>query len=688
MPMCDCHGTAGFLNAYSKCKFRINSNLKDLPCCDEILSVVEHLKADTIILAKRIYTMDTSKPHAEGLAVWKGRLLAVGTCDEVMAKKGPETKVQDYRSKGWIVFPGFVDAHMHASFATLRPWLDLGPVTGRCDTTLQAKAKLIEAVKKAASSKTWIQARMVDPSLQTGPPFSFDMFDEIKQLTGYDNPIFILESNGHVAYANRKAFELAGVTEASAPLCPQPGRFIMKNGSLTGRMEEQPAFFPFIGTMQQMGASPTPEQQSQYILEDFNDASSCGCTTLTDMGLGNVAGVDDVKMMEHVMKQDPPVRYAAALVCNPQRPPETAASTTRGGGAFSMDVWRDMGLKPGMHQKLFHLIAIKAWADGSNQGKTGYQTEPYLALPTAAGRERPDFCESGSKEVCGRKVDVCNPRSPAVEALGRFWRGVGEKLGVCCSKADFIGSRRAVSSDNLPDHGALNYNQEQLEYVIRESVKDGWQVCIHANGDGAIDVTLNAYEKALADPSLPPPRGDPRHRIEHCSLLRSDQIARMNKLSISPSFLIGHVHYWGNAFQKNILGVKRANLLCPAKSALRGGLRISLHSDYNVTPMKPLEFVRTAVVRDMKYGAGRILNAAERISVEEAFRAITIDAAWQCRLDHLCGSLVPGKCCDLAIVAQDPFEVDPTRIADVAVVETWLVGARKYENKGKVEIIT
>ena len=250
------------------------------------------------------------------------------------------------------------------------------------------------------------------------------------------------------------------------------------------------------------------------------------------------------------------------------------------------------------------MVRATSWklvADGSNQGRTGYQREPYL----------------GSAE-----------------------------------------------------RGAANYTADQLQEAIRYAHDRGWQVMVHANGDAAIDVTLEAYEKALAgaEPT------DLRHRIEHCSIADDGHFRRMAAAGISPSFLMNHVYYWGKALRDNILGPGRANRLDAVASALRYGLRPSFHSDYSVSPIYPLRSVQTAVTRSMRDG-GQILNADERISAEAALRAVTIDAAWQTHTDHVLGSLEPGKYADFAILSSDPRTVDPSAIGDITVQQTRLGGA-------------
>ena len=221
--------------------------------------------------------------------------------------------------------------------------------------------------------------------------------------------------------------------------------------------------------------------------------------------------------------------------------------------------------------------------------------------------------------------------------------------------------------------GSLNYSPDELVAVIERAHRDGWQIGVHANGDAAIDVTLDAYEKALTRV----PRQDHRHRIEHCSVLHDGQIQTMVELGLSPSFLIGHIRWWGTAFRDRILGAERAKLYDRCASALSAGLRISLHSDWNVTPLEPLRYVEDAVTRIMAE-SGDVLNGDERIPVEAALRAVTVDAAWQCRAEDITGSIEVGKYADLLVLEEDPTTVEPTQINGIGVSQTLLAGASHH----------
>jgi predicted amidohydrolase YtcJ len=516
--------------------------------------------------------MAAARPRAEAIAVSEGKIVAVGSRDELLSRVGRSTRVVDFGDR--CLVPGFVDPHVHSAFASLRDWVDVGPFT---TPTLEAARERIAQAASQAKPGGWVQAKMLDPSLQLGDPVTLKALD---QLT-HDRAVFVVESNGHVAYANSLAFELAGV----GPDTPDPpqGRYGRDAaGRLTGRIEETPAFAPFISVMPQ----PTQEQLIEMMSADFQDAIARGCTTVNDAGVGNVFGMGDLSLLDRVVEGGLPLRIGAFLV------------------ATLFDEWTAAGLAPGERESGVYITGIKGWADGSNQARTGFMREPYLGTDS---------------------------------------------------------------------RGALNYSPAEIAKVVRRAAEGGWPIGVHANGDAAIDVALDALEQVAAINKS----GDLRPRLEHCSILHPEQIARMADLGVSPSFLIGHVHYWGRAFRNRLVGPERALLLDPCASAVEAGLRISLHSDFNVTPMDPLRCISNAVLRDMRDG-GDILNARERLTAVQAFRAMTIDAAWQCHLDHVCGSLEVGKSADFVALEQDPFTEPAEAIAELGIKSTWFRGQQSF----------
>jgi predicted amidohydrolase YtcJ len=227
---------------------------------------------------------------------------------------------------------------------------------------------------------------------------------------------------------------------------------------------------------------------------------------------------------------------------------------------------------------------------------------------------------------------------------------------------------------NSESRGVANYTVDELVANFTASLEAGWPLMMHGNGDAGIDNILEALEQVS---KLPVWDASLRHRIEHCSILHDEQIAQMAALGVNPSFLMNHVRLWGRAFRDDILGAERANLLDRVRSAQAAGLRPSLHCDYSVSPMNPLDYVCTAVTRTMADG-GDVLNPDERISVADALKGITTDAAWMCRSDDLCGSIEVGKAADFTVLAADPTVVEPEAIREIEVRQTWLDGEVRF----------
>ena len=151
----------------------------------------------------------------------------------------------------------------------------------------------------------------------------------------------------------------------------------------------------------------------------------------------------------------------------------------------------------------------------------------------------------------------------------------------------------------------------------------------------------------------------------------------MAALGVSPSFLIGHVYYWGNAFVEDVFGSAKAALLDRTGSCEAKGIRWTIHSDDPVTEMNPLRCIENAVTRSM-WKSEELLSPEECISVDAALRAMTIDAAWQCHSDHEVGSLEVDKFADFIVLDQDPRAVAPDQISQIKVRQTWVNGERVF----------
>jgi predicted amidohydrolase YtcJ len=223
-----------------------------------------------------------------------------------------------------------------------------------------------------------------------------------------------------------------------------------------------------------------------------------------------------------------------------------------------------------------------------------------------------------------------------------------------------------------PDYkGYPSIEQQQLEQVIVELHQKGRQVAVHANGDAAIEMVINAVKKA----QTLTPRPDARHIIIHSQMATTNQLERMKVWGITPSFFSSHTYYWGDRHRDIFMGPERSQRISPAKSATDIGLRFSIHLDTPVVPMNPLFGVWSAVNRITS--SGQQLGLNERVSVMQALRSVTIDAAWQMFLDKKTGSLEVGKKADLVILAKNPL-LQPTTLDKIDVLETYVAGLNIY----------
>ena len=223
--------------------------------------------------------------------------------------------------------------------------------------------------------------------------------------------------------------------------------------------------------------------------------------------------------------------------------------------------------------------------------------------------------------------------------------------------------------------GGTNYPADYFEEMVRTYVGQGWQMTIHTQGDRTIDMVLDLLEKVLEEA----PRPDHRFRLEHCALMREDQINRAIELGVLSSFFINHITHWGVPIEDVLFGPDRAAHYVPAGTAARRGMRISLHADTPMTDPSCLELMQAAMTR--RAGDGRCVGESECLDHETALRAITIDAAFQIGKEDVLGSITPGKHADLAVLDKNPLTTTADRLRDIRVEQTWLAGERVWINE-------
>ncbi|MFD8570119.1 amidohydrolase family protein [Streptomyces sp. NPDC059639] len=156
-----------------------------------------------------------------------------------------------------------------------------------------------------------------------------------------------------------------------------------------------------------------------------------------------------------------------------------------------------------------------------------------------------------------------------------------------------------------------------------------------------------------------------------------EQYARAAELGATVSLFMDHVRWWGDVLADDLYGPEVAARWMSARTAWDHGHRVSLHNDGVCTPAEPLSSVATAVTR--RSTSGRVHGADQALTVEEALRAVTVNAAWQLHMEDHIGMLRPGMRADFAVLNQDPHTVPADRLReDMHVTGTFLSGRRTW----------
>jgi len=231
--------------------------------------------------------------------------------------------------------------------------------------------------------------------------------------------------------------------------------------------------------------------------------------------------------------------------------------------------------------------------------------------------------------------------------------------------------------------GAPNYPREELDRIVQTMDRRGWQIMIHALGDGAVRMALDAFERA-ASVNPTPARGR-RPRLEHIETIDPADVPRFGRLGViasmhpggafvpanappasaTPAFMLGA---WG----RNI-GPERAARGGMWKSISEAGGRVVFGSDWPVAPLDAMSRITSIVQRPPRAG-----GVDQRLSMKTAIDDYTSGAAWASFHDRERGTLAPGMLADIAVLATDVFTRPPAARADVAVTTTIVDGKVVY----------
>jgi predicted amidohydrolase YtcJ len=219
----------------------------------------------------------------------------------------------------------------------------------------------------------------------------------------------------------------------------------------------------------------------------------------------------------------------------------------------------------------------------------------------------------------------------------------------------------------------MNYTRAELDQVLAKYAPMGWQFAFHVNGDVGLDVVLDAYENALSVNGLL--GTDHRWRVEHVGGCRGDQFDRAASLGVTISMLPAQFIYWGDLLDGQMFPTEIGSQWMRAGDAFRSGALVTFHNDGSVSPPIPLLNIQCMVTR--RTPSGTLHGPEQQVTLDDALKAHTINAAHQLFREKDLGSIEVGKIADFVQLSADPYTVDSDKLTEeVKVSGTWVNGSK------------
>lgn len=279
------------------------------------------------------------------------------------------------------------------------------------------------------------------------------------------------------------------------------------------------------------------------------------------------------------------------------------------------------------------------------------------------------------------RMDVTIELLEELDKLG-IYRGLGDDwVRICGLKFFFDGAvsarTAAVSEPYLdkPDfYGVMSTTKKIATELLTKAYEKGFRISAHANGDRAIKIYLDIIEELQKNF----PREDPRNRDIHCSVVNEILVRRIKELNVLPTIFGAYPYYHGDKLIPSF-GEKRLENMFAARSFLDAGVIVAAHSDHPCSPFPPLMAIHALVNRKTK--AGREIGKSQKISVIEALKLYTINAAYHSFDENILGSIEPNKLADFVILEEDILTVSPDRIKDIPIFMTIIDGKIAYQKR-------
>ena len=542
----------------------------------------------TVFVARKVITMDPTRPAATAVAVRDGQILSVGSLQDLnpWLKGNPYTINDQFKDK--VLMPGLIDPHLHPLLGALQfgtkwitpePWDVMGektPATLGHEAYMTAlKAAFAAAPKAEPMFITWGYSQN----------FHGEMSRALLDTVSSTYPIFVWHRSTHEAYFNTpmlKYLEAKGLTEASVQGNPQIDW-------ATGHFLEDGFFKTAVPALASYLLAPARVDQGFARTRDYLTFN--GVTTVADMSTGVTSWDLEIGALQRTFdRDDSPVRVRLT-------PDAGALGATLKSADAAFAFVGSTGERNTPH--LFTNGAIKLFADGAFFSQ---------AMQISA----PGYIDGHQGEWITQ---------PAVfeDLARRYWNA-------------------------------------------------GYQIHVHANGDAGVEMVLDVLEKLESDK----PRADARFTLEHYGYATDGTSRRVALLGALVSANPFYLYDLGDNYAEVGLGADRAARIAPLGGLVRRGVPVALHSDFAMAPAAPLLLAWTAITRETQ--SGQVFGPEERLTMDQAMRAITIDAAYILHLEDYIGSIEAGKLADFAVLEQDPYAVGAAGLRGIKVWGTVFEG--------------
>lgn len=559
-----------------------------------LLSLSWALHADTqgitVFTAKKIITMDSQWPTATAVAVKNGKILSIGSLDDLKPwlNKFPYQIDKTFENK--ILMPGFIEPHGHpliGGTAMSRPLLTYLPVPnpyGPAFPGVKNKSDAMEMLKKYVSQHKDMNKPLLVwgyDIIAMGSPLDAHELDTVSTTL----PIVVWDASEHIAFSNTKALDVFHITSNDSSIS---GLKLDKDGKPNGQFYGVTAAVFLLKKVLAETTTPDDAYKNIKFLMDLSHKN--GITTMTELTFGII----DFQL-EHELYN----RYFG----NPNTPMRLVAITDA-------------------------VSAVNAKKDGAI---------------------------SFVKDLQNQSTDKL------------MFNGVK-----FFSDDAFVSLNMVIENPGYIDghEGQYITDPDKFASVILPWWEAGFRIHVHSNGNGGNASTINALYQLMQQK----PRFDHRFSIEHYGISTPAMAQKLKQLggvvSANPSYLYARAE-----LNESALGKDRADTAAAFHTLVSAGVPTSIHSDTPVATPEPLKEVWMVVNR---FGlSGKIHGASERITVHEALRMITIDAAYTIGMDDKIGSISPGKFADFVVLEKDPYATSVTEIKDIPVWGT-VVGGKIY----------